>query len=205
MMRPSHLSLLLALLLAGCFQRPAERRHYVLDYVPEASRERLQRGPWPVQLLIRNFEMGHAYQKQELVYRASAHEIGYHWNHLWAVRPERVVTDMARRHVEQVRLFRSVQNQYEENAPDYELRGRVLALEEIRHETGRWAHLELQLSLIRLADGVVLWDRTQDLRSKVAGEEPVFVVRGLSTLLEAAMDQTIASLDSTMAREVLRP
>ena len=62
------------LLLAGCFSGPppGEYRYYVLDYVPAASSERLKQGTWPRTLLVRNFPLGEAYLRPELVYRTSA-------------------------------------------------------------------------------------------------------------------------------------
>jgi ABC-type uncharacterized transport system auxiliary subunit len=195
------------LLLSGCFSGPppGEYRYYVLDYVPAASGERLLQGPWPKKLLVRNFPLGEAYLRPELVYRTSAYEIRYHWRDRWAVRPEQVVTDMVRRHVAETRLFDAVQNQYEENKPDYELKGRVLSLEEYRTESARFAHLDVRFDFVRLADNNVLWSQEFDLRRQVQGDAPVLVVRALSSLLEASVDRTIGALDSVMRTESVHP
>jgi ABC-type uncharacterized transport system auxiliary subunit len=196
-----------ALLVSGCFSGPppGDYRYYVLDYVPAASSKRIEQGSWPAKILVRNFPLGEAYLRPELVYRTSAHEIQYHWRHRWAMRPEQVVSDMVRKHVADARLFETVQNQYEENKPDYELKGRVVALEEYRTETARYAHLDIRVDFLRLSDGQVLWSQTFDLRRQVLGDAPVLVVRALSSLLEATVDRTIGAIDSVMRIESGRP
>ena len=197
---------LLATTLGGCFSGPPnDYRYFVLDYVPEASKVRLSKGPWPTSLLVRNFTMGEAYLRSELVYRTSAHEIQYHSHDRWAVRPEHVVSDMVRRHISEVGLFRVVQDQYDESKPGYELRGRVVSLEEYITESSRFAHLDLRLDLVRLSDNKVLWGQELDVRREVMGEARVLVVRALSSLLEASVDRSIGAIDSVMAKESLAP
>jgi len=207
-MRPLRflLTFSVAAVLAGCYAAASnDYRYYVLDYVPEASKARLARGPWPTTLLVRNFAMGEAYLRPELVYRTSAHEIQYHWRDRWAVRPEQVVSDVARKHVTEVKLFRDVQNQYEENQPGYELKGRVISLEEYVTDSKRYAHLDLRLDFVRLADDKLVWTHEFDVRREIQGQAPVLVVRALSTLLEASMDRAIGDIDSVMAHETLAP
>lgn len=190
------------LVLAGCFSGPSQDyRYYVLDYVPSVSKARIAQGSWPTSILVRNFAMGEAYLRPELVYRTSAHEMLYHWQHRWAVRPEQVVSDMARKHIVEAKVFKTVQDQYDENQPAYELRGRVASMEEYVTEAHRYAHLDLRLAFVRQADGKVLWSQNFDVRREVVGQEPVYVVRALSSLLEASMDRTIGAIDSVMGRE----
>lgn len=197
-------ALLATLVVSGCFSSPStDYRYYVLDYVPSASKARLAKGPWPTSILVRNFTMGEAYLRPELVYRTSAHEMLYHWQHRWAVRPEQVVSDMSRKHLTEAKVFRTIQDQYDEDQPAYELRGRVGSLEEYVTEAHRYAHLDLRLTFVRLSDGKVLWTHIFDVRREVEGTEPVFVVRALSTLLEASMDRTVGAIDSVMSMENL--
>lgn len=198
--RSATILVVLATLLAGCFSaRSNEYRYYVLDYVPEASKERLAKGPWPGTILVRNFPMGEAYQRPELVFRTSAHEIRYHRRDRWAVRTDHVVSDMVRKHLLASRLFARVQNQYEEDQPDYELRGRVVSLEEYVTETARYAHLDMHLDFVRMSDNKTLWSQDFDVRREIQGRTPVLAVRALSSLLEASMDRAIGAIDSTMA------
>ncbi|MEN9309011.1 MAG: hypothetical protein RL173_2943 [Fibrobacterota bacterium] len=206
MVRSAAAILTILVTMSGCFSRPPSDYHYyVLDYVPATSAARLAQGPWKRRILVRNFPMGEAYLRPELVYRTSTHEIQYHWRDRWAMRPEQVVSDMVRRHVSDARLFLSVQTQYEENNPDYELRGRVVALEEYMTEAARYAHLDLRMDFVRMSDGAVLWSQEFDLRRKLEGEGTVLVVRALSTLLEASVDRTLGAIDSVMRTETAAP
>ena len=121
------------------------------------------------------------------------------------MRPEQIVTDMVRRHVAEAHLFANQQTQYEENKPDYELKGRVIALEEFRTEAARFAHLDVRFDFVRMTDGNVLWSREFDLRRPVEGDAPVLVVRALSSLLEASVDRTVGAIDSVMRTETGHP
>lgn len=198
--------LVLGVVLSGCYSQASnEYRYYLLDYVPETSRARLEKGPWPTTVLVRNFELGEAYRRPELVFRTSAHELRYHWRDRWALRPEHVVSDMVRKHMLQVRLFRTIQNQYEEHEPAYELRGSVLSLEEYVTESTRFAHLDMRLDFIRLSDNRSLWGQDIDVRQEVKGEDPVLVVRALSALLEASVDRAVGAMDSVMALQEISP
>jgi ABC-type uncharacterized transport system auxiliary subunit len=191
-------------LLAGCFAGPSsDTRFYVLDYTPTVPAERVGKAPWPTTVLVRNFAMGEAYLRSELVYRTSTHEIRYHADDRWAVRPEHVVSDMVGKHLSQAQVFSAVQNQYNEYRPGYELRGRVDALEEYSTPSGRYAHLSLNLDFVRLSDNRVLWARSMDSQREVSGLGRVVIVRALSGLLQADMDATIRSIDSVMRLEVL--
>ncbi len=190
----------------GCFFSPqTDYRYFVLDYVPETSKARLAKAPWPTTVLVRNFSMGESYLRSELVYRTSAHELRYHSRDRWAVRPEHVVSDMVCKHLVEAKIFRAVQTQYNENKPAYELRGHVNSLEEYITQSTRFAHLDLRLDFVRLSDNKVLWGQELDVRREVVGEDRVLVVRALSSLLEASMDRTIGTIDSVMQQEVLPP
>jgi ABC-type uncharacterized transport system auxiliary subunit len=106
---------------------------------------------------------------------------------------------MVRKHLLASRLFARVQNQYEEDQPDYELRGRVVSLEEYVTETARYAHLDMHLDFVRMSDNKTLWSQDFDVRREIQGRTPVLAVRALSSLLEASMDRAIGAIDSTMA------
>ena len=188
--------------LSGCFfGKVADYRYYVLDYVPDGTFLRKGHVPRPASVLVRNFQIGEAYLRSEIAYRTSAEEIRYRPYDRWAVRPDHVVSDMVRRHLVEANLFRSVQSQYEEDKPDYELRGRVIALEEQVEPPFRYAHMDLRLDFVRLSDNTVLWGREFDLRRSVEGTDELVVVHTISGMLESSMDTAIGAMDSTMGKE----
>ena len=194
----------LGAVLCGCyFGPPAEYRYYVLDYVPQANQASAAKEPWPASVLVRNFPIGEAYLRSEMVYRTSPQEIRYRSHDRWAVRPDHVMSDMVRKHLSAARVFRTVQSQYEENKPDYELKGRVVALEEYAFGPLRFAHLGLRLDFVRMSDNTVLWGRDFDLRKEIPGDDRQLVVGALSGLLESSMDTAIASMNTVMKGETL--
>lgn len=205
-MRHAPALLALLVLLGGCTGlRRVDYRYYVLDYVPEASRERLSAGPWKTTLLVRNFPLAEPYRRPEMVVRQSVHEVRYLMKDRWASRPERMVGDMVRRHLREVRLVEGLQDPYQEDSPAYELRGEVLALEAYHTATGDFAHMDLRMDLLRMRDSAVLWRETFDLRRQIPANKPVQLASGLSELLEASMDRTSRVIDSLLALELGAP
>jgi len=187
--------------LSGCyFGAPSEYRYYVLDYVPSMGGVS-DKEPWPASVLVRNFPIGEAFLRSEMVYRTSPQEIRYRPLDRWAVRPDHVVSDMVRKHLSAARIFRSVQSQYEENKPDYELRGRVVSLEEYVFGPLRFAHLGLRLDFVRMSDNSVLWGRDFDVRKEIPGDDRLAVVAALSGLLESSMDTAIGAMNTVMKSE----
>ncbi len=194
----------IGLSLSGCyFGPPSEYRYYVLDYVPDSSALHTDKEPWPASVLVRNFPIGEAYLRSEMVYRTSSQEICYRPLDRWAVRPDHVVSDMVRKHLFAARVFRSVQSQYEENKPEYELKGRVVSLEEDVYGTLRSAHLGLRLDLVRMSDNTVLWGRDFDETKEIPSDDRLLVVSALSGLLESSMDTAIVAMNAVMKREAL--
>jgi ABC-type uncharacterized transport system auxiliary subunit len=193
---------LVAVLMSGCFFGATtilEYRYYVLDYPPASARARQSKDPWNANLLVRNFPIGEAYLRSEIVFRSSTQEIRYRPKDRWAVRPDHVVSDMARKHLVDSRLFQSVQSQYEENQPDYELKGRVIALEEYIEGPSHSAHLDLRLEFVRISDNKVLWQREYDAFEPVSDDNRAVLVLTLSGMLRSRMDSTVPAIDSVMA------
>ena len=191
----------IAAALSGCFfGAPSEYRYYVLDYKP-ATAGISDKEPWPASVLVRNFPIGEAYLRSEMAYRTSPQEIRYRALDRWAVRPDHVVSDMVRKHLSAARIFRSVQSQYEENKPDYELKGRVMSLEEYVFGPLRFAHLGLHLDFVRMSDNSVLWGRDFDIRKEIPGDDRLAVVAALSGLLESSMDTAVTAMNAVMKSE----
>jgi len=198
---------LAAAVLSGCFFGPTinrEYRYFVLDDPPGTARTKRSPKPWNATILVRNFPIGEAYLRSEIVFRNSTQEIRYHAKDRWAVRPDHVVSDMVRKHIMESRLFRGVQSQYEENKPDYELRGRVIALEEYIEEPSHSAHLDMRLEFVRVSDNNVLWEKEYDGFQPVSGDDRAVLVRALSEILETRIDSCVMAIDSVMALEPAR-
>jgi cholesterol transport system auxiliary component len=183
---------LTTLILVGCFAgKVVETRYYLLSYIPEVDHIKRKK-PLPLRLRVREFDIAEAYRRSELIYRQSAHELQFYNFQRWAVKPERLVTEALIKHIEATRIFEEVNSDIGEREADYILDGVVQAIEEYDNNEKWYAHLELDLRLKKLSNDSVVWRQNYNLRSEVSNQEPVFVVRTLSSILEGIGNKALA-------------
>jgi ABC-type uncharacterized transport system auxiliary subunit len=185
-----------ALALAGCFfAKPMDSKYYVLDYLPTPPKERLEKGPFPFVLRVRDCNIAEAYRRAQIVYRQSANQMQFYSYHLWAVDPDRMINDLTIKHLKAARLFDNVTRAVETYAPDYYLGCDIQAIEEYDNKDQWYAHLAIEYQLEDAKTNQVAWKKLFDLRKTVAQQEPVYVVRELSFLLESINDKLASELD----------
>ena len=189
------LFILIVIFLLGC-AHPVETRYYMLDYVPTPSAARLQLGPWPFHVRIKDFTISEAYRRDQIVYRQSPHELLFYNFELWAVKPEYLVTDMVFKQMREAHLFRDLQRNFEHDGPDFVLQGEITALEEYDNQSKWYAHLAFNMTLQDAQSQAVVWTQSWDYRMPVDQQEPVAVVRDLSLLLEKSVNEAMGSVDS---------
>jgi ABC-type uncharacterized transport system auxiliary subunit len=183
-------------LLSGCFMgRSTETKFYLLDYIPTPPKERLDKGFYPYVLRVKDPTIAEAYGRSQIVYRQNAHQMQFYSYHLWAVDPERMVGDLLVKHLRAARLFQNVSRAVEEFQPDYVLSCEVQAIEEYDFQDQWFAHLAVEYRLENQKSGQLVWKKSFDLRHKVAQQEPVYVVRELSALLESIHGHVVSELD----------
>lgn len=187
----------LLLLLSSC-GKALQTRYYLLEYVPMPPTDRMEKGPWPYTVRVKDFSIAEAFRRNQIVYRQSAHEMRFYNYELWAVRPEYLVTDMVFRHVVAAELFKSVNRGIEQSEPDFYLTGEVHAIEEYDNNKDWYAHLAITFKLTEITTGKDVWSKNYDYRKKVARQEPVYVVRELSYLLEAMVNNVVMEIDRYM-------
>jgi ABC-type uncharacterized transport system auxiliary subunit len=194
----SRLPLLAAgvVLLSGCFfGRTVETKYYTLDYIPAPPPERLKRGPYPFSVRLREPTIAEAYRRSQIVYRQSAYQMQFYAYHLWAVDPDRMIGDLMIKHLRTARLFENASRSVEAAPPDFILTTDVQAIEEYDGPQTWYAHLAIEYQLLEEKTGTVVWKQAYDLRKAVAQQEPVFVVRELTALLETIHDRLTADLE----------
>lgn len=185
-----------ALLFSGCFfGRSVETKYYTLDYIPAPSPERLKKGPYPFSVRLREPTIAEAYRRSQIVYRQSAYQMQFYAYHLWAVDPDRMIGDLMLKHLRTARLFDNASRSVEATPPDFILTTDVQAIEEYDGPQTWYAHLAIEYQLLEEKTGAVVWKQTYDLRKAVAQQEPVFVVRELTALLETIHDRLTADLE----------
>lgn len=203
---PGAAALALSLALSGCFfGRTPETRYYTLDYAPAPSPERLERGPYPFTVRLREPTIAEAYRRSQIVYRQSAYQMQFYAYHLWAVDPERMIGDLLFKHLRAVRLFENVTRVAQIAQPEFQITSDVLAIEEYDGPDRWYAHLAIEYQLIDERDGQILWKRLFDLRKAVPQQEPVFVVRELAALLSLIHDTMVEEIEPILQEAASRP
>ena len=187
--------------LAGCGAVPL-KQYYTLNYVPSPSRERVSDSAYQCVIRLRDFDIEEAYDRPEIVYRQSPFQLQYDYYRSWAVKPSRMITDLAYKHLLTANLVSGVVRRYDEGPkPGYELSGMIEAIDEYDSQELWFAHLALRMTLTRLSDGGVLFEKRFDLRKRVFEHKPENVIRELSSLLELTMTQAIGGMDKVLAKE----
>ena len=200
----------LALGLAGCFGGSPQPRYYALE--PEAP-ARAPGGAYPFTLLVRRFETALAYDRSEIVYRPSEHELRFYEYRLWIAKPGRMLSEVIATHLDALGLFQAVTTRSTERPAHYELRGEVLAIDEIdrmgktgvagerEQATQQWkARLAMKLALSSLDSGEVVWAHAFETVRDVDRHDPHAVIEVLAAILDDELARMTAELDRTFAR-----
>lgn len=179
------------------------KQYYVLNYLPSAPQSRINDGPYPYTIRLKELSIEEAYNRPQIVYRQSPFELRYYFYRVWAVKPSRMITDLIHKHLVSANLVSSVIRRFDDGRnPEYELGGTIEALEEYDSEELWFAHLALRLDLTRLSDNRVIYTRRFDLRKRVYQRQPEFVIRELSAIMDFIMTQAIHDMDTKFANEI---
>jgi cholesterol transport system auxiliary component len=182
--------------MAGCFfAKPQESKYYVLDYAPTPPKERLEKGAFPFVLRMRDCNIAEAYRRSQIVYRQSANQMQFYGYHLWAVDPDRMITDLTVKHLKAARLFENVTRYVENYVPDFLLSCEIHAVEEYDSKEKWFAHLSIEYQLENAKTNEIVWKKLFDLRKSVPQQEPVYVVRELSFLAESINERLTKELE----------
>ena len=183
----------------GCGTIPL-RHFYEMNYLPSTTWARSSPAPYPCTIRVADFGIEQAYNRPEIVYRQSPFQLQYYYYRVWAVKPDRMVTDLVYKHLLLSGLVANVIRRYDESTkPDYDLNGDIEAIEEYDSGELWFAHLALSVRLTKLSDGAVIYSRRFDLRKRVYQHTPEYVIREMSSLMEYIMTQAISDLDGKLA------
>ncbi|MCL1955958.1 MAG: PqiC family protein [Fibromonadales bacterium] len=190
---------LMVLMLVSCgfFGGVKENSYYQLDYVP-TPKEMLSESSYPYSVRIKDFDVSEAYRRNNIVYRQSPFQLRFYNYELWAVKPEYLVSDMLFRHLSAAKVFSDVRRSIDVEEPDFTISGTIRALEEYDNQDEWYSHLAMNMHLQENRTKRVLWSREWDYRKKVSNLETIYVVRGLSELLEYINNEAIADIDSVI-------
>ena len=190
----------------GCssiFGKVTIKQYYVLNYVPSSpDAASIVKAPYPFTLRVRDFDIEEAYARPQIVYRQNPYELLYYGSKLWAVKPNRMITDLVRKQLVSSGLVSHIVRRYDEGfSPDFELSGLVEAIEEYDSDQLWFAHLAMRLTLTRNSDGRVMYSRQFDNRKKVFRYSPEAIVQELSAILEFILNQSMRDMNAIFAKE----
>ena len=172
------------------------RNYYIISYTPTSVIPAVSKRPYPYSLQIGRFEVQRIFNRQNILYRFSPHQIQYYEFHHWAVRPDYMLSDMVFKHLETSNLANRVGIDFFETRPDYRIEGTVEALEKLDAGDMFFAHLAMSLKMLRVYDGTQVWEYSFDQRKQVFQEDMVYTVRGLASILQVQMNVVVSQLDS---------
>jgi ABC-type uncharacterized transport system auxiliary subunit len=175
----------------------ADISYYQLDYVP-TPKAMTNDTIYPYTVRVKDFDVAEAYRRNNIVYRQSPYKLHFYNYEQWAVRPEYLVSDMLFRHLEAAQIFSEVRRSIDTDEPDFTISGTVRALEEYDNQDEWYAHLALHMALHDNKARKVIWSREWDYRKKVSNLETIYVIRGLSELLERINNEAVADIDSVI-------
>lgn len=197
------ISLMSCLGCSSIFGKVTVKQYYVLNYVTDASSAgTIVRAPYPFTIRIKDFDIEEAYARPQIVYRQNPFELLYYGSKLWAVKPNRMVTDLVRKQMISSGLVSHIVRRYDEGlTPDFELSGLVEAIEEYDSDQLWFAHIAIRFTLTRVSDGSVVYTKVFDNRKRVFTYSPDNVVREMSAIVEFIMNQAIRDFDEVFSRE----
>ena len=186
----------IVLLIIGC-GRPLAKNFYILNFVPDRLENRRSQTPYPITLRLRPFAIERAYARTNMVYRLNPFQLDYYPDHLWAVRPADMITDLISNHLESIQLVRTLVRRLDERGvPDFELSGTVLAIEEFDSGDFWYAHLRIAVVLTDFRTGQAVYSRIFSNTRRTESKTPLSVVKTLSEIMDFTSSNLMRDLDN---------
>lgn len=186
--------------LFGCSSAPP-RQYFSIAYtlvdVPVEATPR-----YKAVLRVVEPEIRLAYDRPQIVYRFDPFRFKYYNYMFWVAKPQQMLAELVHRHIHHANLFQETSLVYQRQVPDYELHGEIEAIEEYDSGDTWYAHLALSFRLVRFRDRTVVWSYRFDRKKEVFNKEPVYVVRGMSELMDEEMNRILEGVRKAMDGEL---
>ena len=198
------LSVLIVLFIFAC-GRPIMKNFYVLNYTPDKLENRKSQSPYPITLRLRPFSIERAYARTNMVYRLNPFQLDYYPDHLWAVRPADMITDLISNHLESIQLVETLVRRLDERGtPDYELSGTILAIEEFDSGDIWYGHLRISVVLTDFRSGRAVYSRIFSKTREAQTQTPLAIVKTLSEVMDFIASQLMNDLDNFFFEVVIK-
>lgn len=187
--------------IAGCANKGQSKRYYVLNQ-PYTEKISQSKPKFDFSVRIQPTSIDALYNRVQLVHRPSLNEFEYYNLHLWAVKPNKMVSEILLKQFHQARLFTQTFQDILTKLPDYTLVSEISTIEELDSDEHTYAHLAMRFSLVRQKDGVEVLTYQFDRRERVYAKTPRVVVETLSNLLAYETHQLIVKIDGYFSKEL---
>lgn len=190
--------------LMACFGTVNEpvRRYYTLHLEP-LKHPGAQH--FPGLLRVRDLDSEAAYDRFQIVIRRSPFELSYRQKDVWAVKPQRMLSDLIARGLTEQGLFSSVTRELGERRPNYLLSGELHAIEVYDSQDTWFAHLAMGWQISDFETGRILWTYNYDDRKNIPANNVAHAVRAISELLTRAIDMALYSLQNAHFSDAAPP
>lgn len=181
---------------AGCFGTVNDpvRHYYTLHLEPL---HRLPSRHVPGLVRVRDLDSEAAYDRFQMVMRRSPFELSYRQKEVWAVKPQRMISDLIARGLMDQGLFSGVTRELGERRPNYLLSGELHAIEVYDSKDTWFAHLAMSWQITDFEAGKTLWTYNYDDRKQIPPGDFSHAVRAISELLTRAIELGLTSMQNT--------
>jgi ABC-type uncharacterized transport system auxiliary subunit len=187
---------MLAACVSGCFGTVNDPvRHYYTLHLEPLHRVPTRHVPGLVR--VRDLDAEAAYDRFQMVIRRSPFELSYRQKEVWAVKPQRMISDLIARGLMDQGLFSGVTRELGERRPNYLLSGELHAIEVYDSQDTWFAHLAMSWQITDFEAGKTLWTYNYDDRKQVTPGDFSHAVRAISELLTRAIELGLTAMQNT--------
>lgn len=198
MFRHTHLLLILTALMvmAGCSSNPIQSKRYYVLSQPQVANVAETKPKFGFSIQIQSTGIDALYNRLQLVHRPSLNEFEYYNSDLWAVKPNKMVSELLLKQFHQSNLFAQTLQDIQTKLPDYVLVSEISAIEELEGTDETFAHLAMRFRLVRQKDGETVLSHQFDRREKMYTPSPRALVETLSDILAFETHKLIVKIDN---------
>ena len=185
-------TLFLAAAAVGCTSARAPR--YYSISIPHSAPQTAE-PQYPVTLVVGRLYAPHLLRDDRVVYDMSDVELGVDEYHRWAEPPTGMIERLLTERLRASGRYQSVQRMSSSSRGDFVLRGYLGALNEVDDPGGIKSRFTLQLELLDVKAGRVVWNDSFTHDEPVAQKKVRSVVESLQASVRMGLDQLTSSLD----------
>jgi len=189
-------TLILACVAAGCIKARAPR-YYTISVPPIMPAANVQ--PLPLNLVVGRLSAPHLLRDDRVVYAMSDVELSVDGYHRWAEPTSGLIERLLTEKLRGSGQFRSVQHLSSTTRGDFILRGQLEAMNEVDDPSGLKSRFTLQLDLLDVKAGMVVWTGRFTRDEPVAQKTVTAVVESLQKSVNAGLDQLTGEITQYFA------